>query len=191
MEASDSSGIIVLPIDIDQSLVEWRGTEMWGRGSHEGILALSEGNLEIKIDQLVGGFFIADMNSITVTDIPKSDPIPRRNLMEHLKSKDFFYVEEYPVAKFEITNIESMMGDSLMIVGYLSIRDVTKLISFTAIQIGSQNDEISYEASFEINRFEWNISYQGSYWERITSIIDNNLVDAEMEIFVKLTASKK
>jgi polyisoprenoid-binding protein YceI len=191
VKASDSSGNIILPIDIEQSLIEWRGTEMWGRDSHEGILTLIEGHFELQQDQLIGGYFIADMNSISVTDIPKSDPIPRRNLNEHLKSEDFFYVEEYPVATFEITNTKLMKGDSLMIVGNLSIRDVTKSISFTATKTENENTIISYEASFEINRFEWNISYQGSYWERITSIIDNNFVDAEMDISVKLTGLKK
>ncbi|HBX66477.1 MAG TPA: hypothetical protein DEG32_10085, partial [Balneolaceae bacterium] len=64
-------------------------------------------------------------------------------------------------------------------------------ISFEATKVEGRESSISYEASFQINRFDWNISYQGSYWERITSIIDNNFVDAEMDITVKLTASKK
>lgn len=190
-DASYSSGIINLPININQSLVKWRGTEMWGRGSHEGNLKLIQGNLEIKEGELVGGNFIADMNSITVTDIPKTDPIPRRNLTGHLKSEDFFLVEEYPTARFEITNTKTAERDSLLITGKLTIRDVTKAISFKAFIDSGKENTISYEGDFSINRFDWNISYQGSYWDRITSIMDNNLVDAEMSISVLLVASGK
>ncbi len=190
-ESTDSSDAVTLPIDTKRSLVEWRGTERRGRSSHEGILTLSNGHLEIEKGQLIGGYFIADMHSITVTDIPESDPIPRRNLTEHLKSEDFFHVEEYPIAKFGIMSAKAIEEGRLMIVGDLSIRDITKSISFEATKVEGRESSISYEASFQINRFDWNISYQGSYWERITSIIDNNFVDAEMDITVKLTASKK
>ncbi|MEQ8525280.1 YceI family protein [Gracilimonas sp.] len=184
----DSSKVVNLQIDKERSVVKWRGTEMRGADSHEGILKLSDGVLKLENGVLVSGYFVADMHSIEVTDIPKSDPVPRRYLTEHLESEDFFHVEKYPTARFEITRTEDSGGVSLMITGNLSIRDVIKPVSFKAYKT-INDSELVYRASFTIDRFEWNVSYHGSYWERISSIIDNNFVDAEMSINVRLVVS--
>ncbi|WP_421774373.1 YceI family protein [Gracilimonas sp.] len=185
---NDSTEIMYLNVDTGQSVVKWKGTEMRGSDSHEGILKLREGRLELKNGLLEGGYFIADMHSITVTDIPESDPVPRRYLTEHLESEDFFYVEKYPIAGFEITKTRELEGDRVRITGNLSIRDVTRAVEFIAEKIQT-SEAMMYKASFIIDRFEYNISYQGSYWKRITSLIDNNFVDAEILISVELVAN--
>ena len=183
---SDSVVVIKVSIDRNQSVVKWKGTEMRGRGSHQGTLQLSEGYLEFQNARLTGGEFVADMNTIIVTDIPKSDPIPRRNLREHLESKDFFLVEKYPTARFQIVQTEYFESDSARIDGNLTIRDMTKPVSFIAHQNEVNGPVKSYRASFKFNRFEWNISYQGSFWKRITSIIDNTFVDADISLSIEL-----
>lgn len=186
-QRTDSTESRNLIVDTEQSVVKWRGTEMRGSDSHEGILKLREGHLELEGGMLTGGYFIADMYSITVTDIPKSDPVPRRYLTEHLESEDFFYVEKYPTAVFEITQTRKLEEDRVRITGNLSIRDVTREVEFNATK-SSDKSGIRYNASFTIDRFAYNISYQGSYWKRITSLIDNNFVDAEISISVELVA---
>ncbi|MGN8225137.1 YceI family protein [Gracilimonas sp. BCB1] len=184
----DSTEIMYLNVDTGQSVVKWKGTEMRGSDSHEGTLKLREGRLELKNGLLEGGYFIADMHSITVTDIPESDPVPRRYLTEHLESEDFFYVEKFPTAGFEITHTQKLEGNKVRVTGNLSVRDVTKEVEFVADK--TQTSEATmYKASFIIDRFEYNISYQGSYWKRITSLIDNNFVDAEILISVELVAN--
>lgn len=186
-QRADSTENLNLAVDTEQSVVKWRGTEMRGSDSHEGILKLREGFLEFEDDRLTGGYFIADMHSITVTDIPESDPVPRRYLTEHLESEDFFYVEKYPIAGFEITQTRELEGDRFRITGNLSVRDVTRAVEFTATK-ESSGSSLRYTASFTIDRFAYNISYQGSYWKRVTSLIDNNFVDAEISISIELVA---
>ncbi|MBO6586665.1 MAG: YceI family protein [Gracilimonas sp.] len=186
-QRTDSTESINLIVDTEQSVVKWRGTEMRGSDSHEGILKLREGHLELDGGQLTSGYFIADMHSITVTDIPKSDPVPRRYLTEHLESEDFFYVEKYPTAVFEITQTRKLEGERVRITGNLSVRDVTREVEFNAAKT-SDKSGIRYNASFTIDRFEYNISYQGSYWKRLTSLIDNNFVDPDISISVELVA---
>ena len=51
--------------------------------------------------KIVGGTFVIDMNSITCTDI--KDDQYNAKLVGHLKSDDFFGVEKFPTATFEIT----------------------------------------------------------------------------------------
>lgn len=187
----DTAGTVEVPIDTDRSLIIWKGTEMWESGKHEGTINLVEGYLLLKNGQIAGGYFVADMNSIAITDIPVSDPVPRKRLRNHLESEDFFYVEKYPTAEFEITKTEAMNADSLKVWGDLSIRDVTKSISFIAGQKSDQGYGLALYTTFKIDRFAWNISYQGSYWKRITSILDNTFVDADISLSVKLVTSIK
>lgn len=186
LTVKDTTGTVEIPINTEVSRVIWMGTEMWETGKHEGTLSLSEGYLLMKNRQIEGGRFIADMHTIDITDIPESDPIPRKRLRNHLESEDFFYVEKFPAAEFEITKTEAINGDSLRVWGDLSIRDITNPISFIATREVNKDSGLVINAAFKIDRFEYNISYQGSYWKRISSILDNTFVDAEISLSVEL-----
>lgn len=187
--AGDTTGIVKVPINTERSIILWKGTEMWETGKHEGTVNLKNGYLSYENGHIVGGHFVADMNSIVITDIPKHEPVPRRRLRGHLKSDDFFYVEKYPTAEFEITQTEVLKSDSVKVWGNLSIRDVTKSISFMASRKSGGNSTVALNTTFKIDRFEYNVSYQGTYWDRITSILDNTFVDADIQLTVKLIAS--
>lgn len=54
---TDSTKSIYLPVDTEQSVVKWRGTEMRGSDSHEGILKLREGHQVLEGGQLTSVFF--------------------------------------------------------------------------------------------------------------------------------------
>ncbi|MGD8748921.1 MAG: YceI family protein [Balneolaceae bacterium] len=185
----DTTKTITVPIDTDRSLILWKITEMWQSGKHKGTLKLSKGYLLFKDNHMIGGHIVADMNSIAITDIPKHEPVPRRRLRNHLKSKDFFYVEKYPTATFDITQTEPRKDNNIKVYGKLSIRNVSKPISFIASQETAQQTGWKFYATFKINRFSWNVSYQGTYWENISSILDNTLVDADIFLSVQLIAS--
>ncbi|MFN4762994.1 YceI family protein [Gillisia sp. Q332] len=55
------------------------------------------------------GKFTVDMNTIRVTASP-SEPIPIKNLSEHLKTACFFNMEKYPSSEFEILTVKSISG---------------------------------------------------------------------------------
>lgn len=173
-----------IPVDTEASIISWKGTKMGGK--HEGTVRLREGYLEYKNTQITGGAFIADMQTIAVRDIPKHELVPRRRLRDHLKSEDFFYVEKYPTARFVINAAKAQGDGTFTIRGDLSIRDVTKSIAFTASQQPAVGDAIAFFATFTINRFDWNVAYQGSYWARLSSIFDNNFVHEEIELSIRL-----
>lgn len=173
-----------LQLNTESSVIYWKGTKI--NGKHEGTVQLQEGYVVADGDGILSGEFTADMNTISVTDIPEHEPVPRQRLRDHLKSEDFFYTEKYPAAHFEITETREIKNDSLLIVGLLSIRDVTKEIQIEAKRKESENGNPVFTTFFVIDRFEWNVAYQGSFWKRITSIFDNNLVNAEIELQVQL-----
>lgn len=47
---------------------------------------------------------------------------------EHLRSKDFFDVEKFPIATFKATKVEQNADGRYMITGDLTVRDITKPI---------------------------------------------------------------
>jgi len=169
----------IIPIDTSKSKVTWKGTKMMGIGKHEGDIKITEGEFAVSKEKLVGGHFLVDMTTINVTDIPEHEPVPRRNLINHLKSEDFFEVAKFPNTKFEIKEAEYSMSDILLI-GNLTIKDVTKEIAIKA-DLAIDDKHITLLSSFEINRFDWNLGYTGSW-------ADKTLVDKEVKITVNIKA---
>lgn len=163
-----------LKLDLERSKLYWKGTKMRGTGKHEGEVRIDEGFLMRDKAGLAGGKFELDMKSISITDIPKTDPIPIKNLTEHLMHKDFFDVDNFPTAEFEITGIERQYSENLEISGDLTIRGITKNITFSAVQKGN-----SISSRFLLDRFDWDIAYQGSW-------VDRTLVDRDIEFRTEL-----
>lgn len=163
-----------LGIDSAQSKIFWKGTKMRGLGKHEGEVPIKKGFILENQGQWLGGYFEIDMEKIQVTDIPESDPIPLKILTEHLKNKDFFDVDKYPVSKFTLLEIHRVSPTGLLLRGNLEIKGITKEISFEASQ---HRDQVL--AKFSIDRFAWNIAFEGSW-------ADRTLVDRDIEIQVEL-----
>jgi polyisoprenoid-binding protein YceI len=163
-----------VPIDLTRSKIRWKGTKLMGLGKHEGEIKIENGFLVQNNGRWTEGSFTVSMNSITVTDIPASDPIPIRNLTNHLKNEDFFDVKRFPVSKFLITKFQPIEGNFYLVSGMLEIKGIRNPISFAAELRGK-----IFLANFKIDRFDWNIAYEGSWTDR-------TLVDREIELWVEL-----
>lgn len=83
---------------------------------------------------------------------------------DHLRTADFFDVENYPEITFESTAIEAIDEDSLKIVGNLTIKDVTSEVEFLAELGGTEvdpwgNDRVGLEAVGKISRGDFGIKF--------------------------------
>jgi polyisoprenoid-binding protein YceI len=180
-QSSVAQEIVQVPIDIKKAEVKWKGTKMRGLGKHEGIISIKSGYFETKDGEFYGGEIVFDMNTITVTDIPEREPIPRRRLNNHLKSEDFFGVEKYPEAKFLIVKVLKKEKQNITVEGELSIRDVKDRIT-VLLEVSPGKSKIrSISSKLKFDRFNWNIGYKGSW-------ADRTLVDKEIEITLLLHA---
>ncbi|MFP4470414.1 MAG: YceI family protein [Bacteroidales bacterium] len=192
VKASEYDQIYV--VNTDDSHVAWEGYKP--TGTHDGIVLLSNGNLNLKGDGLTGGKFTLDMNTITVEDL--QDPDKNARLTGHLKSADFFEVETYPTASFKITgirpvqendlNTEKEKGDVVpthVISGNLIMKNISKNISFNA-KVDMNDGMIKAETNqFFIDRVDWNVQY-GS--KRIFDDLRDNFVNDEIGIKIYLVA---
>ncbi|MEL7220232.1 MAG: YceI family protein [Bacteroidota bacterium] len=147
-----------LAIDTDASMITWVGAKFTG-DEHKGTLKLSDGSLDVKDGKLVGGKFTIDMKSMENLDLPEDK---KANLIGHLSDSDFFEVGTYPTAQFSITGVEEAAGDdgaTHNITGNLSMKDITKSITFPAMVSMADGAVEASTPQFTIDRTQWNVKY--------------------------------
>lgn len=171
-KASDEA--VTLPINVNNSVVEWLGKKVTGQ--HNGIVKIDHGEVILKDGNLIGGSFKMDMNSITVLDI--QNPEPNAKLTNHLKSDDFFSVESFPTSEFAITSVTEQVddkGNTHLVSGNLTIKGITKNISFPAM-VSINERSVKATADFDIDRTEWEVRYgSGKFFDNLgDNLINDN-----------------
>ena len=118
-----------LEIDKEKSVVQWLGKKV--SGQHNGTLNIKSGTVSLDGEQIVGGSFVLDMNTIANEDI--ESPKWKAKLEEHLKSNDFFNIAKFPEGTFEITKSEpGEQPSDVLLTGKLTVKGLTFPITFPA-----------------------------------------------------------
>ncbi len=145
-------------VDTGNSIINWTGAKFTG-DQHTGTINITEGKLMAEGSELVGGSFVIDMNSIKNTDLPEDK---QGDLVGHLTSGDFFEVEKFPTATFEIVEVSAVSGDpnySHNVTGNFTMKDITKSITIPT-KLSVRDDVVkSLSTKFVIDRTEWNVMY--------------------------------
>jgi polyisoprenoid-binding protein YceI len=167
-------------IDSEKSLVTWIGRNLGGR--HTGNLAISQGELTIEQGELTGGRIVIDMKSITDADLQQADF--RNLLIAHLLSEDFFEVSRYPSAEAILKRWRPLPEATPGAANYeidadLTIKGITHPVRFAAV-IVPQGDFIKAQATLDIDRTAWNVTYgSGKFFERLGGHLVNDIVTLE------------
>jgi polyisoprenoid-binding protein YceI len=82
----------------------------------------------------------------------------------HMKTDDFFNSEKFPLITFKSTSFEKVGENKYNITGNLTIRDVTKKVTFDAVYNGSVKAPwgvtvSSWKATLSVNRFEYGLKW--------------------------------
>ena len=136
-------------IKVEQSKVVWKGYKV--TGSHEGVISLKSGMLSFTDGKLTGGEITMDMTSISNTDMEGDY---KTKLEGHLKSDDFFGVQNHPTSTLVFQNVEATGKNSYKISGNLTIKGITKPIAFNMSIYGNKAN-----ASLKIDRTVYNVRY--------------------------------
>ena len=138
-----------------QSNIDWVGRKI--TGSHNGTIAVKEGELILNNDKLTGGKIIVNVASIKILDV--TDPATNAQFAGHLASDDFFSTEKYPEAMLDITSVSGNHVE-----GNLTIKGITKEVELEAEYGGTEKDswgniKVGFEVTGTIDRKEFNVSF--------------------------------
>jgi len=183
-------------VDTAQSEVAWIGAKITGQ--HNGTFQIKEGQLELHDSLLVGGRIVFDMKATQSQD-KAIDEESNLKLTTHLRSEDFFDVERYPTAVFEITGVVpfdsttqtadntrkyselKVKNPTHRLTGNLTIKAETKSVTFPA-RITMAEDKLKAKANFNIDRTKWGLVY------RADTSLGNQTIYPEVNIDLDIVA---
>ncbi len=124
--------------------------------------------------------FTIDVNSVN-TDNEMRD--------NHLKGDDFFNAEKFPKMIFKGKSLKKVSGNKYQLTGDLTIRDVTKTVTFDVTYAGTvldpwENTKAGFKIKGTINRFDYNLK-----WNNMTEA-GGAVVGEDVEITVNLELAK-
>lgn len=169
-------------VDAEKSALEWIGRNFNNR--HLGRIAITSGSLIIREGIPREGSVVLDMNSITNSDL--QDAGWREVLINHLKSADFFAVKRFPTATFTLTGWTSQPGATMeaqsgTVTGALTIKDVTRTVSFPAAISPQADGSIKAHALLDLDRTLWNVNYGSSrLFERLGMHLVRDSITVEL-----------
>ena len=140
------NSIHILPTE---SKIIWTGSKSSG-SSHTGTISLKSGHISSwSTTSKDTGHFVLNMESIQNTDI--EDPQYNNILVRHLKSDDFFAVDSFPNAYFDLTNIVPSVATT---VGAIAMPAAKGPVSDITV-IGSEEDLLQVFGKPNSSNFEW------------------------------------
>jgi polyisoprenoid-binding protein YceI len=86
---------------------------------------------------------------------------------DHLRSADFFDVEQFPEIVFRTTSIEPLGDNNYRVTGDLSIRKITQPVSVDFEFTGSAKDpfgnvRVGFDGSTTVNRKDWELTWNAA-----------------------------
>ncbi|MDI9366328.1 MAG: two-component regulator propeller domain-containing protein [Flavobacterium sp.] len=172
----------IYQINTKESLITWKGSmKISAAEKHVGTVAISNAELWVENNRLVGGNVVIDMNSMAYGN-KKDTNTP----IQHLQSADYFDVKRFPFASIEIAEVDSLSANTVQITSYLTIKSVTHLVFFPAT-IHVKNGILNASAKLTIDRTNWGINYKsGKLHEKFA----DQIVSDEIEFDIKIVAKK-
>ena len=161
-----------LSLDLEKSKIKWTGKKITN-ASHWGSLSFSEANLEFDGNDLIGGKFVVDMNTMSVDDIQGRG---KQRLEGHLRNEDFFDVNNHKEAILMFDQRVPLTNGVYEVMGSLTIKGISKPVKFTLVPDGQ-----NYSSSLVFDRTEFEITYSsGNFFENLGDrlILD----DVELEV---------
>lgn len=133
--------------------------------NHPGRFHVSSGTVSVDSNMVTGGKFTIDIRSMRMDEEGQAI---KEKLRPHLLSGDFFDADKFGTATFEITGVQPysasandssvVEGANLTISGNLTLKDVTRNISFPA-RVDLDDNTLKASANFDIDRTQWKMNY--------------------------------
>lgn len=106
---------------------------------------------------------------------------------KHLKSADFFDVENFPTMTFKSKSIVAGSGNEFKMIGDLTMKDVTKEVTLDCEFNGSAtdswgNERAGFSASVTINRQDFNMKFDSALKDGKLMVGNDVTINLEIEL---------
>lgn len=167
-----SSGVVFgKNVDLKASSLKWTGSKVTGK--HFGKIMFKDANVMLEKGELVGGDFTVDMNSFTIDDLKGEWA---QKFITHMKSKDFFTVDKYPISKLKIKSVKSGKATA-----DLTIKGKTSEVKFDVQQKGN-----AYSGVLKFDRTKFGMVYgSGDFFKNLGDKVIDNEVTVDFKFVVK------
>lgn len=108
----------------------------------------SQLDFDINTPQSASTQFVMDVNSLSIS---------KSSLKNMIMGQDLFYAEKYPTASFKSTSFKPLANHQYLILGQLTLRSVTKPVTFKATIKPHSNDPklLDFTSSTTIKRSDF------------------------------------
>tara|TARA_A100001037_G_scaffold303431_1_gene337428 strand:+ start:931 stop:1572 length:642 start_codon:yes stop_codon:yes gene_type:complete len=163
-------------VNVVESKLIWTGKEVSTK-EHYGTINIKSGRIAINDNGMISGDIEIDMSTINTTDLTGRG---KQKLDGHLKSPDFFDVNQYPNAYLKFQGDEKKFSsEQLKFDGQLTIKDITHPISFIS-KIKDSDGKLTANAQVIFNRSLYDVRFRsGKFFENLGDklIYDDITVD--------------
>jgi len=169
--------------DPERCRIDWSGRNI--ANAHWGTVDLADGLLEVEGGLLMGGSLVLDMRTIEPSDIV--DEGPKKGLIAHLESEDFFAVARFPTARIEVSGVETFPASpgrpNCRVQAQLTLRGNTEPLEFAATVAPSGDGELAVQTNFDVDRTRWGVNYgSGRLFHRLGMHLVNDLITFQVRV---------
>ena len=172
-------------IDPADSKLLWTASKI--TGDHTGRVPVKGGSIVVGNKTLEAAEVTIDMSGITCIDIENEGS--NAKLVGHLKSPDFFDVEQHPTATFKTTKVEAVVDavpgkPNYRVTGDLTIKGITQPNTFDCL-FWVEGDKARAAAMLSFDRTKYDIKYRsGSFFPEI----GDKAIDDQVQLTFDVTA---
>ncbi|PIF29730.1 polyisoprenoid-binding protein YceI [Flavobacterium sp. 9] len=162
------------------SNVEWTGRKV--TGAHNGTIGIKEGNFILNGGKVKGGNIVINTSTIKILDI--TDTAANEQFAGHLASDDFFSIEKFPTASFDILSVKEVADNTYYLEGNLTIKDISHVVGFEASLENAEN-AITLSGKLVIDRTKYDIRFRsGNFFKDL----GDTLIYNDFELDFNITA---
>ncbi|OMQ10328.1 YceI family protein [[Flexibacter] sp. ATCC 35103] len=167
-------------IDSSNSNIDWTGRKV--TGAHNGTIGIKEGHFILNDGKINGGNIVINTSSIKILDV--TDPDTNAQFAGHLASDDFFSIEKFPTAAFDILSVKEVSNGKYYLEGNLTIKDITHLAGFET-EVKSNQNTLSLVGKLIIDRTKYDIKFRsGNFFKDL----GDTLIYNDFELDFNITA---
>ncbi|KOU62385.1 hypothetical protein ADK57_24925 [Streptomyces sp. MMG1533] len=137
-------------LDPTASTVALRHKTMWGLVTVKGTFSGVTGQGEVRPDGSAVGTLTLDAASLDTKNAKRDT---------HLRSADFFDVDNHPEITLTVRSAELRDGKTVHVVGQLTARGISRPLTFTASLAGADADALTLDAEFTVDRAEFGLGW--------------------------------